>query len=507
MDTTTLPTEVLIQVAEYLNPADLAHACCVNRTWFIPFASRLWRSIHKDQFAQEALLEALPRYSTFVRELRCSRFARLERLGPECTRLQLVEIPILEARQQGGLALEILERNLDLEEVSVLFLSRVEAARYLMRFIGIVIRMKKLKRLRIDGFTAPQGALDYLLEHLPGLEELTIELWQSNSDAVLDPDFVAWRNKERATDNSSTGNKTEKAVGAEAVATTTQTVAVATAAEGSPSPRELRRLSLVNTVSSFDGFLKLAQNYPLLESIELNGCEDLNLFLPGFSLDLTASCQRLGTYCPRLDQLDLKSVEISDEGLECLLSAFPRLRRLSVENTAMANRDILRILLSYQGYAETVEEITLGQDLLTIRPDSETIEVLRTFRRLRRLCMTHEKVTAAALIQLFSGSNDEQQQQEQPTEASNQETSQGQGQGWRPGQLLEKLEVTIVGPSRDWAPWEYFADEDRADEETDQEEQHGDGGERTYPFFNTLRRMLRENTLVDVDNLTLDYVM
>ncbi|KAF9548475.1 hypothetical protein EC957_006288 [Mortierella hygrophila] len=530
---TTLPTEVLIQVSSYLNPADLASACCVNHAWFIPFASKLWRTLHKDQFSQEALLGALPRYSLFVRELHCSRFAKLERLGPECTRLIIMEAPVLGPAhgRKYGYAIEILERNPDLEEVSVWFPNPVEATRQLMRVVGIVVRMKKLRKLCIDGFMAPEGVLEYLLEMLPGLEELSIVTWQANPDAVLDPDFVAWRMQRMALEDAGNQDRAGLTPTAPVTSATTSATppAISLPAGASSSavttsttepPRQLRRLSLIDIKFSFEYFLKLVQDYPLLESITLEGSEESAHFRPEGSPNYITFCEQLGIHCPRLDQLSLKSVEINNDGLEYLLSAFPRLKRIAIANTPMADCDILGILLNRSGYSETLEEIDLTQD--SLRPSAvETLEVLRRFHRLRRLRVTSGAIMVRSLIQVFliqnlNGVDDErqqeqqQQQQQHPPVASNQANSedlQGQGQmhatPTRPGELLEKFEVTIVGPSRGWAPPALFADE--YDDRYGQQERDADDADRTYPLYSTLTTLLKNKTLLDMDGLTLDY--
>ncbi|KAG0254948.1 hypothetical protein BGZ95_005904 [Linnemannia exigua] len=520
----TLPSEVLIQVAEYLNPADLATACCVNRTWFIPFASRLWRSLHKDQFAQEALLEALPRYSSFVRELRSSRFGKLRQVGPECTRLNLIDVPVLLPEQEDGCALEILERNPDLEDISVLFLSQVEASQLLMRFVGIVVGMKKLKKLSIHGFIAPAMTLEYLLEMLPGLKELSVVFClNAPPDAVLDPDFVAWREKKEVAmvHKADNGNRTVAAVTIDgATASTTGATASTTGATASTTgattkstsqQRELRKLSLAGMELTFESLLKIVQNYPLLESLVLEGPDQFDPFRPN-SPSFIPFCEQLRVFCPRLDQLSLKSVEISNEGLELLLTAFPRLKRIAIAETSMQDCDILQVLLDHQGYTETLEEIDLTQDSFPRSSAQETLEVLRKYRRLRRLRVTDGTVMAEALVQLLRGSNDEQQGQQQLQEHLL-ATSQGSGQegqdplshghdAGRPGQFLERLDVTIVGPSRSWAPSRHYHEErsQEMEEQDQQQQQHDDDEERTYPLFDTLMSLLRERTLLDVDS-------
>ncbi|KAG0294630.1 hypothetical protein BGZ97_005037 [Linnemannia gamsii] len=552
---TILPIEVLIHVSEYLNPADLANACCVARAWFIPFASQLWRAIQRDQFSQEALIEALPRYSIFVRELHCSRFARLDRVGPECTRLCIIEAPVLGPAQgrQDGWAIEILERNPDLEEVSVWFPNRVEATRQLMRFIGIVVRMKKLKRLRIDGFMAPDGALEYLLEMLPGLEELTIELWQPNPDAVLDPDFVEWQKQRIALEDTEDRDDAD----AEQLSTPTPAVSAATSARpastsgtslavttttgtsASSSPRQLRRLSLIEIEFSFEEFLNLVRDYPLLESIVLEGSDESAHFRPRESPNLIPFCEQLGVLCPRLDQLSLKSMVINTDGLKYLLSAFPRLKCLTLALTPMCDGDILQILLNHPGYSSTLEEIELTHDTPSRPSNVETLEVLRRFHRLRKLRVTYGKLMVGPFIQILTGSNDEEQpqQQEQQEQQEQQQQQQqhcqqqhqhqsattiqdesddleGQGQIYattptRPGEFLEKLDVTIVGPSKNWAPPECYSSEN--DDGVLESEQHhndeDDDVDNAYPLYITLTTLLREKTLLSLDDLVFDYIL
>ncbi|KAG0276251.1 hypothetical protein BGZ96_003397 [Linnemannia gamsii] len=541
---TALPTEVLIQVSEYLNPADLANACCVTRAWFIPFASQLWRSIQKDQFSQEALLEALPRYSIFIRELHSSSFTKLDRVGPECTRLCIMEAPILrpDPGRQDGWAIEILERNPDLEEVSVWFSNRVEATRQLMRFIGIVVRMKKLRKLCIDGFMAPEGALEYLLEMLPGLEELKIELVQPNPDAVLDSDFVVWRKqrmvledtKDRDDAEPTSASTPEASAATSATSATTSGASFAvnniTGASTSSPPRNLRRLSFIAIEFSFEEFLKLVQNYPLLESIVLEGSDESAHLRPQESPILIPFCEQLGVLCPRLDQLSLTSMDINTDGLEYLLSAFPRLKCLKLSLTPMCDGDILQILLSHPGYSDTLEEIDLTHDTPSRPSAVETLEVLRRFHRLRKLRVTYGKLMAEPLIQLLSGLNDEEQQQQQEQQeqqhhqqhqhqsaTTNQDNNghlEGQGQihastHTRPGEFLEKLEVSIVGPSMNWAPPERISSEndDGALEFLHQHNGESTDVDNAYPLYNTLTALLQEKTLLNLDELVLDYII
>lgn len=511
---TTLPTEVLIQVSSYLNPADLASACSVNHAWFIPFASKLWRSLEKDQFSQEALLEALPRYSLFVRELHCSRFAKLNRLGPECTRLIIMEAPVLSPApgRKYGCAIEILERNPDLEEVSVWFPNPVEATRQLMRFVEIVVKMRKLRRLSIDGFMAPEGALEYLMEMLPGLEELSIELWQANPEAVLHPDFVAWRMQRMALEDAGDRDKAGLTPIAPATSATVPATSLPASASTTEQPRQLRKLSLIDFEFSFENFLKLVQDYPLLESVVLEGSEESAHFRPGGSPNYIPFCEQLRILCPRLDQLSLKSVEINNDGLEYLLSAFPRLKRIAIANTPMADCDIFQILLNRSGYSETLEEIDLTQDSMRAS-NVEALEVLRRFHKLRRLRVANGTIMVEPLIQLFNGGDNEQQQQQQqphPSVAPNQDNSehlQGQGQmhptPTKPGEVLEKFDVMIVGPSWDWAPPDLFADD--YGDRYDQQEHDADDVDKTYPLYSSLTTLLKEKTLLDMDSLALDY--
>lgn len=434
-----------------------------------------------------------------------------------------MEAPVLGPApgRKYGCAIEILERNPDLEEVSVWFPNPIEATRQLMRVVEIVVKMKKLRRLCIDGFMAPEGALEYLLEMLPGLEELSIELWQPNPDAVLEPDFVAWRIQRMALENTGDRDMTGVTLTApDTSATTSVTLpgrassSTVTASTTEP-PRQLRRLSLIDIEFSFEYFLKLVQDYPLLESIVLDGSEESAHFRPGGSPSYIPFCEQLGILCPRLDQLSLKSVEINNDGLEYLLSAFPRLKRITIANTPMADCEIFQILLNRSGYSETLEDIDLTQD--STRPSNvETLEMLRRFHKLRRLRVANGTIMVEPLIQLFNGANDEQQQEQQPQpqqhplvtpNQDNSEDLQSQGQmhvtRTRPGEVLEKFEVMIVGPSRDWAPPELFAEE--FDDRYGQQEDDAEDVDKTYPLYNTLTTLLKKKTLLDIDSLVLDY--
>ncbi|KAF9274225.1 hypothetical protein BGZ68_000857, partial [Mortierella alpina] len=166
--------EILILVAGHLPPADLASACRTCRGWFAPFAGQLWRSIEADQWTHGALTVALPRYSTFIRELRCSRFTSLEALGPECSHLALLRAP--EVTPDNLVLLQaIVDRNQDIEDLWLTFEREMPVS---IELLEAMAGLKKLRHLSIDAsWAATHDHILHLLDHLPELESLRVESW------------------------------------------------------------------------------------------------------------------------------------------------------------------------------------------------------------------------------------------------------------------------------------------------------------------------------------------
>ncbi|KAF9584493.1 hypothetical protein BGW38_006249 [Lunasporangiospora selenospora] len=176
-DTVLQMPEILLHIARFLPPSDQAQCSRVCRRWFAPFASELWRFIQPDQFTHEALVEALPRYSSFIRQLRCGTYDSLQRLSSDCTQLTVLVAPGI---YQGNIKSisAILERNPGLEELEIRNQGGLHLGDRLDFLLLIASKLaSSLKSLDIRNFRMPHGVLAHILESLLQLESLGLESW------------------------------------------------------------------------------------------------------------------------------------------------------------------------------------------------------------------------------------------------------------------------------------------------------------------------------------------
>ncbi|KAI7829707.1 hypothetical protein BC939DRAFT_499834 [Gamsiella multidivaricata] len=178
--------EICLLIAKHLSKNDLASACRVRRSWFAPFASELWRSIDPDQWTNHTFRSAFPRYSAFIRELRCGSLVPLDVLGLHCTQLTLLHVP-------GLLSYPVLERALQsnprIEELRLRAVVTKEDVQGIVEIFRTMVGMKMLKTLSFTHFKMPSEALEYLLDHLSGLQSLEIDGWECKASPglLLDP--------------------------------------------------------------------------------------------------------------------------------------------------------------------------------------------------------------------------------------------------------------------------------------------------------------------------------
>ncbi|KAG0045789.1 hypothetical protein BGZ83_009001, partial [Gryganskiella cystojenkinii] len=279
--------EVLILIATHLAPADLSNACRVNRTWFVPFAAALYRTIKPDQFTDGGLLPGLPRYAAFIHELYCPRYLSLMDPGPELSRLSTFSLPDCN-KENLDLYLNLLERNLGLQNVTI----RCPNVRLLPRVVKTLARLKQLKSLSIESGWVPTVAIDYLLSSLPELKTLRFQEYENSRelDQSLATEFSAVVAAETSPPSSSSSSFPSdlSASGKNGVTTT----------------NGLKRLQVVTIRVPHHLLLRLISSAPQLESLELDDTgESGNRSLePAIAL-----AHALRQSCPRLQELVVNS--------------------------------------------------------------------------------------------------------------------------------------------------------------------------------------------------------
>ncbi|KAF9958588.1 hypothetical protein BGZ72_000167 [Mortierella alpina] len=392
--------EVLILIAGHLPPADLASACRTCRSWFVPFAGQLWRSIEPDQWTHGALTIALPRYSTFIRELRCSRFTRLEALGPECTHLALLRAPEV-TPDNLDLLQAVLVRNQNIEDLWLTFDSKMPVP---VELFGAIAGLKKLRRLSIDAlWVTSHDHVQHLLEHLPVLEFLHVESWAMPS---LRETEAAVENRPRKSYDS-------------------------------PRAHQLQSLSVAGYLLMESIMRDLAFHFPRLRTLSLEGdCEDLYSGDTEAPLSLS---QELSTRCPLLTDLSFKNtVCLGVHDLLTLLRSVPRLRRLSMFGINLSELEILHMLLHAQAsepriwdFIEHIELRCHGHG--PHRLEAAILQILYNFPALKRLSLPTATIDVDILAMCIQG------HRPQP----------GIEGGWV-CENLEELDLRITGPSKGW---------------------------------------------------------
>ncbi|KAF9208178.1 hypothetical protein BGZ49_009575 [Haplosporangium sp. Z 27] len=427
-------TEIAQQIASNLAPADLFNACRVCRTWFVPFASELWRCIKADQWIHGALSKALPRYSLYVRELHCSLYTPLEDLGEDCKMLTLFRAPELAPNNIQVIA-SILERNPDIEELWLI--SGMPWARIglTMVLVQILSKMKKLKKLILHDFKVTTGTLSYLLRKLPQLKSLDVEGYEERNVSEYDATF--------SFDLFSPDQQLQH--------------------PGPNEPSQLQSLHMNGYQDSFESILKIARISPLLESLSLSDTSRYSIDLSILE-SMTPFCKQLSESCPCLNQLKLNQSSISMDGLSCLLSAFPKLKKFDVEGLDMVDTFLLRLILDHPEYSDTLEEIRIAPEGFFFRAP-EALQILREFSKLRKLDLSDCVIAAEAMVSdagmegLMDG---------------------GFCEKYFKCQDLELLVVSILGPTNNWAPPSVLWN--RHDSETendyDEEEEGEEEGEK-----------------------------
>ncbi|KAG0366250.1 hypothetical protein BC939DRAFT_447183 [Gamsiella multidivaricata] len=459
--------EINLQIAKHLPPADLASACRVCRSWFVPFASQLWRSIQPDQWTHGALTDALPRYSVFVRQLRCSLFVNLDTLGPECTRLTLFKAPRLNHSAFPVLK-RILESNPDIEELTLISDFGMSAIQLTMETIRIVAGLAKMRKLVLMDFVAPRGALEYMMEKLPRLEALSIEGWEDLPPLSQEVD-------------PATGAVVLSGAMEEEVSDMTEQFGRDSEQQHQQQgQRQLRYLSMDEFQDGYESVLRIVRHTPLLEHLSLTQTRASAIDLT-ISPQLVQLCQQLRSHCPRLDQLSLNYISVDIGGLEYLLMAFPRMRKLAVNNVYLPQLALLSMLLNQDALQESLEDIRIADigAIVDTLASSMLLALLRKFKKLKRVSLPFHIIEAEDMIR-----------------------SDGEFKEELTCRNLEVLEVSIIGPNKSWAPPEAHAE---GDLDTDDEDENQEEQPREYELYDAVMKRLDALPKLDKNTIRFRY--
>ncbi|KAI7829711.1 hypothetical protein BC939DRAFT_440300 [Gamsiella multidivaricata] len=348
--------EIDLHITRHLEPADLASACRVSHHWLVLFASELWRSIELDQGSHRAFRRALPRYLRFVREPRCSKTFEFGSLGLCFTGLTLFGVYSLD-RSSYLAAKQILQLNSNIEKLTLSCANMVGDTPLMMEIIRAIAEMDMLKDLSLVHSTPPLGALTYLLEQLPWLKTFHVmSTAATKSEASIRDTF------------------------------------------GQYPQCQLRSLFICNCQDKFEGLHRIVQHASLLELLPFSGYNYLNFhILP----QVEQFCRDLRSSCPHLNQLLIYRTEINLNALECLFTAFPRMKRLEVVEILPLHNNFLAIILRQEALRKSLEGIEITDYFYPPRPVSspEVLELLRTFKRLKRVSLSECAIVAEELIQ------------------------------------------------------------------------------------------------------------
>lgn len=281
--------EIIAFIALHLPPADLASAARIGRNWFYPCASELWRHILEDQSMWTSLTDALPRYSDFVRELSCSRYLDLARIGTYCSHLVLFRPPVIGVNNID-LFIEILARNRNIRKLALSFQNPERILDKVAAVLDMVMPLSLIS-LEVDNVVVVIGTLERILDSSHTLEYLEISRWRESQAPFAIPSIPNSRN---------------------------------------PHCPRLDTLAVSSLHDPFTLLLTVAKSAPNLESLSFSDMDEpfqtlvLSPVLADFSAKLKASC-------PHLNNLTLCRNAHNIDGLNKLLDAFPGLRSIHAE--------------------------------------------------------------------------------------------------------------------------------------------------------------------------------
>ncbi|KAF9362840.1 hypothetical protein BGX34_005380 [Mortierella sp. NVP85] len=325
-------------------------------------------------------------------------------LGYQFNQLTVFSAPELDLENVDTIE-RILKHNPDIHDLFLPFALPQEHASRAKEVFKTVTRMRKLNHLTLRGLLVTPGELGSLLDRLPALESLTLQNGGYDNSKVV----------------SIPANIPDDPV---------------PSLEYPQRGRQLRSLQMDASRQCLAIILEVARHSPLLQRLAW-----MNMFT--MSPELVSFTQTLGSLCPHLDQLEIDVCYGDQEGLECWLSAFPKLRKLHIKDaTPMDHNDVLRSLRRHLSCHDSLEEVSVEKssnlEFSTIAIASPIIGLLREFPKLRKVRMRQCRISAARFITLRNV------------------------YGHIASQDLEVLEITIVGPCESWVPAEVHSEEARA---------------------------------------------
>lgn len=286
--------EIIALIAVHMSPADLASAARVSRLWHSPCASQLWRQILEDQSMWTSLTDALPQYSNFVRELSCSRYFELARIGTYCSHLVLFRPPIIDVNNID-LFIGILEHNRNIKTLALSF----QHPERILEAVATVLNLVKvlnLISLEVDNVMVESGTLERILDSSHILEYLEISRWREIQAPSAAPSMANSLN---------------------------------------PHCPVLETFAVSSVHDPFTLVLIVAKSAPNLKALSFSDMDEpfqtlvQNPVLADFSPKLKASC-------PHLHELTLCRNAHDIGGLNILLDAFPGLLSIHAEEDSDA---------------------------------------------------------------------------------------------------------------------------------------------------------------------------
>ncbi|GJJ78487.1 hypothetical protein EMPS_10846 [Entomortierella parvispora] len=277
--------ELLALIARHLEKPDLAAACRVNKSWFVPFAEQLWRSLQFQDISESGgkLLQSLPRYAIYVYTICFPSYCDLSQLilTPDLshlTSLTFFEVPY----ESQAVIQDILRQNPLLDYLTIeLGIDIPEEKEAKARdMVKTMLRLKRLETLSFRNNWVTSKLLESLVWGLPKLSYFcfqTIE-FRPHIEEKLEAEGVPDEDDEDYLEAD------------ELVAFQLQ------------RPLLLEMVKMKSPGRLFGSMVKILQSSPLLTRLEWSESEEHNDL---FDADLRFLTQAVHKSCPKLEDVDL----------------------------------------------------------------------------------------------------------------------------------------------------------------------------------------------------------
>ncbi|KAG0053731.1 hypothetical protein BGZ83_000542 [Gryganskiella cystojenkinii] len=395
--------EILALIGKQLSPPDLARACRVQKSWFSPFASLLWRTIRPGQLKHSIVQCSLPRYSVHVRELVYPRDSQLPQPGNEFSGLITFSPPTVQ-RHNSDHVLQVISNNKNqLKRLTV----RWSDLSLSFRAISTLAGLKSLLYLDLEAVNIPNGAIELILDAVPGLESLRFEEYRNpprtEATVLVTKGINALLSQDSSSSSSSSSSPSSllRSDGVLAVR----------------SSYKLKQLKIKTNRCSFHPLLTIIQSSPSLIRLEIHDADKS----PHSTSDQTQLSSRYKTLarslhesCRQLRDLVLGGQWMGPLDLDAILSCsipknppsvsgdhWLRLRTLHVTGQGRKYRtageeeggsatDVGVVEAVSRGahiLKDTLEDLTVVCDHSTdgVGASRPVVQILRTFKKLRIL--------------------------------------------------------------------------------------------------------------------------